>query len=111
MVGAWRPGAVNMTLWAFFDESGEHGADGKLAYRHDAAAAAGWCDRARNGRLFRELLPDSWLRVSGSAKMPQIDQRVSHQLHTVMASLFERKAQQKPFEFVLPREGPLHAES
>jgi len=42
--------------------------------------------------------------------MPQIDQGVSHQLHTVVALLFELKAQQKPFEFVLPREGPLHAE-
>ena len=61
--------------------------------------------------LLPRSLPFSWLRVSGSAKMPQIDQRVSHQLHTVMASLFELKAQQKPFEFVLPREGPLHAES
>jgi hypothetical protein len=55
-------------------------------------------------------LPFSWLRVSGTTKMPQIDQSVRHQLHTVMASLFELKAQQKPFEFVLPREGPLHAE-
>src|SRR5664279_2793440 len=52
----------------------------------------------------------SWLRVSGTAKMPQIDQSVRHQLHTVVALLFELKAQQKPFEFVLPGEGPLHAE-
>ena len=42
--------------------------------------------------------------------MPQIDQSVRHQLHTVVTLLFELKAQQKPFEFVLPREGPLHAE-
>src|SRR5208282_1660829 len=52
----------------------------------------------------------SRLRVSGTAKMPQIDQSVRHQLHTVVALLFELKAQQKPFEFVLPGEGPLHAE-
>jgi hypothetical protein len=52
----------------------------------------------------------SWLRVSGAAKMPQIDQSVRHQLHTVVALLFELKAQQKPFEFVLPGEGPLHAQ-
>lgn len=52
----------------------------------------------------------SWLRVSGTAKMPQIDQSVRHQLHTVVALLFELKAQQKPFELILPGEGPLHAE-
>lgn len=57
---------------------------------------------------FRDYL--SWLRVSGTAKMPQIDQSVRHQLHTVVTLLFELKAQQKPFEFVFPREGPLHAE-
>ena len=52
----------------------------------------------------------SWLRVSGTAKMPQVDQSVRHQLHAVVALLFELKAQQKPFELILPREGPLHAE-
>ena len=56
------------------------------------------------------LTEETWLRVSGTAKMPQIDQSVRHQLHTVMTLLFELKAQQKPFEFVLPGEGPLHAE-
>ena len=40
----------------------------------------------------------SWLRVSGTAKMPQIDQSIYDQLHTVVAQLFELKAQQKPFE-------------
>jgi hypothetical protein len=33
----------------------------------------------------------SWLRVSGTAKMPQIDQSICHQLHTVVALLFELK--------------------
>jgi hypothetical protein len=28
----------------------------------------------------------------------------------VVALLFELRAQQKPFEFILPREGPLYAE-
>jgi hypothetical protein len=42
--------------------------------------------------------------------MPQIDQDIYDQLHTVVALLFELKAQQKPFEFVLPGEGPLHTE-
>jgi hypothetical protein len=55
-------------------------------------------------------IPISWLQVSGPAKMPQIDQCVRHQLHTVVALLFGLKAQQTPFEFVLPRKGPLHAE-
>jgi hypothetical protein len=54
-------------------------------------------------------VPISWLRVSSITKMPQIDHGVGHQLHTVMALLFELKAQQQPFEFILPREGPLHA--
>jgi hypothetical protein len=40
----------------------------------------------------------SWLRVSGTTKMPQIDHGVRHQLHTVMALLFELKAQQESFE-------------
>ena len=52
----------------------------------------------------------SWLRVSGTAKMPQIDQGASHQLHAVMSLLLELETQQQqPFEFILPREGPLHA--
>ena len=57
------------------------------------------------------LMPeeDSWLRVSGTTEMPQIDQSVCHQFHTVVPRLFELKAQQQPFEFILPRKGPLHA--
>ncbi len=60
--------------------------------------------------LAEDIIRYSWLRVSGTAKMPQIDQSVRHQLHTVVTLLFELKAQQKPFEFVFPREGPLHTE-
>ena len=41
--------------------------------------------------------------------MPQIDERVSHQLHTVVPLLNELEPQQQPFEFILPREGPFHA--
>ena len=52
----------------------------------------------------------SWLRVSGTTKMPRIDHGVRHQLHTVLALLLELEAQQQPFEFVLPCEGPFHAE-
>ena len=57
-----------------------------------------------------EELTDNWLRVLGTAERSQIDQCVRHQLHTVVALLFGLKAQQTPFEFVLPRKGPLHAE-
>jgi hypothetical protein len=67
-------------------------------------------DRYRAGLVgIKELLRISWLRVSGTAEMPQIDQRVGHQLHPVVPRLFELEAQQQPLEFVLPREGPLHA--
>ena len=59
-------------------------------------------------RLMAEVLY-SWLRVSGATEMPQIDQRVPHQLHAVMPLLNELEPQQQPFEFILPREGPFHA--
>src|SRR5436305_8997323 len=51
----------------------------------------------------------SWLRASGIAEMPQVDQRVGHQFHPIVPGLFELKTQQKPLELVLPREGSLHA--
>src|SRR5271165_2884445 len=56
-----------------------------------------------------ELLEYRWLRVSGTTEMPQIDQCVGHQFHTVVSLLFELEAQQQPLEFIFPREGPLHA--
>ena len=34
--------------------------------------------------------------------MPEIDHCLRHQLHTVMALLFELEAQQQPFEFIFP---------
>ena len=34
----------------------------------------------------------SWLRVSGTAERPQIDQRVDHQFHPVVPLLFELEA-------------------
>src|SRR3978361_2149132 len=57
----------------------------------------------------RALVTNSWLRVSGAAERPQIDQCVGHQFHAVVPLLFELKAQQQPLEFIFPREGPLHA--
>ena len=51
----------------------------------------------------------NWLRVSGTTKMPQVDKRICHQLHAIVPLLDELEPQQQPFEFILPREGPLHA--
>jgi hypothetical protein len=67
-----------------------------------AEDAAG--ERKVPGAYFKDNFTYSWLQVSGTTEMPQIDQGVRHQLHTVMALLFELKAQQQPFEFILPRE-------
>jgi hypothetical protein len=50
------------------------------------------------------------LRVSGTTKMSQVDKRVSHQLHAVVPLLGELEPQKQPLEFILPREGLLHAE-
>src|SRR3954454_22427794 len=69
--------------------------------------------RSRPGSAFQRQFPVlfsfSWLRVSGTTEMPQIDQCVGHQFHTVVSLLFELKAQQQPLEFIFPRESPLHA--
>ena len=53
----------------------------------------------------------NWLRVSGTAKMPQVDKRVRHQLHAVVPLLNELELQQQSLEFILPGKGPLHAKS
>src|SRR5271166_3919591 len=52
---------------------------------------------------------NNWLRVSGTTEMPQVDKRICHQLHAIVPLLDELEPQQQPFEFILPREGPLHA--
>ena len=52
-----------------------------------------------------------WLRVSGTAKMPQVDKCVRHQLHAVVPLLDELESQQQSLEFILPGKGPLHAKS
>ena len=51
----------------------------------------------------------NWLRVLDTTEPPHIDQGVGHQLHAVVPMLDALKAQQQPFEFVLPRKRPLHA--
>jgi hypothetical protein len=56
------------------------------------------------------VFSSNWLRVSGTTKMPQVDKRICHQLHAIVPLLDELEPQQQAFEFILPREGPLHAQ-
>jgi hypothetical protein len=49
----------------------------------------------------------NWLRVLGTAELPQIDQGVRQQFHAKMSLLHVFKPQQQPLEFVLPRKGPI----
>jgi transposase-like protein len=56
-------------------------------------------------------IKDNCLRVSGTAKMPQVDKRVRHQFHAVVPLLDELEWQQQSLEFILPGKGPLHAKS
>jgi hypothetical protein len=51
----------------------------------------------------------NWLRVLDTAEGSQVDQRVGHQLHTVMPLLDTFKAEQQLFEFIFPRKGALDA--
>jgi hypothetical protein len=53
----------------------------------------------------------NWLRVSGPAELPQIDQGVHHQLHAKMSLLNMFKPQEQPLEFVLPCERPIDSGS
>ena len=49
----------------------------------------------------------NWLQVLDTAERTQIYQRVRHQFHTVVSLLDAFKAEQQPFEFVLPGKRPL----
>jgi len=51
----------------------------------------------------------NWLRVLGRTESPQINQGVGHQFHAIVPTLQVPKPQQQPFEFVHPRERPLHS--
>jgi hypothetical protein len=53
----------------------------------------------------------NWLRVLGTAELPQIDQGVRQQFHAKMALLHVFKTEQPPLAFVLPRQGPLNTGS
>jgi hypothetical protein len=63
-----------------------------------------------HGALEVSRVPHNWLRVSSATKMPQVDKRICHQLHAIVPLLDELEPQQQTFEFILPREGPLHAQ-
>src|SRR5467141_4125138 len=49
----------------------------------------------------------NWLRVLGTAKCSQVDQRVGHQLHAIVPLLDAFKSEQQPLELVFPRQRPL----
>src|SRR3989454_9088150 len=49
----------------------------------------------------------NWLRVLDTAERSQVDQRVRHQLHPIVALLDALKTQQQPLAFVLPCKGSL----
>jgi hypothetical protein len=53
-----------------------------------------------------QLIPN-WLRVLGTAELPHIDQGVRQQFHAKVSLLNMFKPQQQPFEFILPRKGPI----
>ena len=54
-------------------------------------------------------LANNWLRVSGTAELPQIDQRVCQQLRAIMPPLDTFKTEQESLEFILPGKGALDA--
>jgi hypothetical protein len=54
-----------------------------------------------------ERIPVNWLRVLDTAELSQVNQRIRHQLHTVVALLNALKPQEEPLELVFPRKGPL----
>src|SRR5208283_4489253 len=89
-------------------------ADASLSRR--GRGRRGLCDGVPGGVWLRPadgrcagFLRINWLRVSGTTKMPQVDKRICHRLHAIVPLLDELEPQQQPFEFILPREGPLHA--
>ena len=59
--------------------------------------------------LLDHRLAVNWLRVLGTAEMPDIDHRVGHQFHRIVPTLDALKPHQEPLEFVLPGKGPLHS--
>ena len=73
----------------------------------------GGVEKGKHGRETetKAIIAINRLRVSGTAKMPQVDKRVRHQLHAVVPLLDELESQQQSLEFILPGKGPLHAKS
>ena len=54
-----------------------------------------------------KFIPINWLQVLGPAELAQIDQRVRHQLHTIVSLLDVFKTQQHPLKLIFPGKGPL----
>jgi hypothetical protein len=85
--------------------------EGQEKLDHEANASIHTPDRTlritRNQDSIAEFQSDKWLQVLGAAERSQVHQRIRHQLHPVVPLLNALKAQEEPFEFVLPRKGPL----
>ena len=51
----------------------------------------------KDGEAYADRISVSWLRVSGTTEMPQVDERVCHQLHAIVMLLDKLEPQQQPF--------------
>jgi len=60
-LGGWQPGTIIVALWAFFDESGEHDASGKLVRLTLGGFMARWEEVERLSQRWREALDDEAL--------------------------------------------------
>jgi hypothetical protein len=92
-------GARDRSIRAIANQLNKSGKVSAVAYR----VATNYWQTTLASKIF------SWLRVSDTTDMPQIDQGVRHQFHTVVPLLFELKAQRQPLEFILPRKSPFYA--
>ena len=52
-------------------------------------------------------MPINWLRILGTAELPQIDQRVRQPFHPIVPLRHALKPQEASLAFGLPRQGPL----
>ena len=57
--------------------------------------------------MSKRLKPINWLRVLDTAERSQVNQRIRHHLHPVVALLNALKPQEEPLELIFPRKGPL----
>ena len=90
-LGVRRQSLADASVYRWLDGTSVHSLNRACRCRpHSGPGAGDWPLVATNA--FVGIYPCSWLRVSGTAKRPQIDQGVGHQLHAVVARLFELEA-------------------